>query len=87
MSKQENHSGEGKPARNIRDALSAAKNVAEEPVEELEETLPDEIYDVENDDEESEDSVAAFSDETEEDVENLFSAVKEKLISSSVFTA
>ena len=81
MSKQENHSGEGKPARNIRDALSAAKNVAEESVEELEETLPDEVYDVEYDDEEfeeSEDTLAAFSDETEEDVENLFSAVMEK---------
>ena len=81
MSKQENHPGEGKPARNIRDALSAAKNVAEESVEELEETLPDEVYDVEYDDEEfeeSEDTVAAFSDETEEDVENLFSAVMEK---------
>ena len=81
VSKQENHSGEGKPARNIRDALSAAKNVAEESVEELEETLPDEVYDVEYDDEEfeeSEDTLAAFSDETEEDVENLFSAVMEK---------
>ena len=43
MSKQETNSGEGKPAKNIRDALNAAKTAADEAVD-----MPDDLNDLDD---------------------------------------